>query len=63
MVDIIEETFNVNVNTVMLSSDIYEAYHPTKCMMCTPIRSKTITMRMELCFTNWFKYLKNRLLN
>ena len=62
MVYIVEEAVNVNVNRIIQVLYLHEPTALCYGVFRGAVRTEAVGTLMELCFTDWFKHLKNTLL-
>ena len=62
MLDILKETFYINVCHVMQAAALYKFAGLCDSVFCTSAWAKAIIPLMELCFTNWLHHLEDALL-
>jgi hypothetical protein len=54
MVDVIKETFNIHINTMMKPCLVDKKLKSSFGMMCASVRSESVAMFMKFCFANRF---------
>ena len=63
MIHIVKESFYVDIDNIVIATDIGQKHCSGNRMVCASIGSESIAVLMELCFTYWFQNLLYALLN